>query len=82
MYVATKIAEVQEVGKRGGDDSLGGVDLLLGDGAKHCLKFSDEVQRGKGPGAELMFGVDFVESHTTEASGADSSVQIRCNPLL
>ena len=81
MNIAAKIAEVQEVCKGGRDEGLGSVDLLLGDSAKHCLKFSDQVQRGKGSGAELMFGVDFVKGNTAEA-GADSRVQIRCDALL
>ena len=46
---------------------MGSVYLLLGDGPKHCFEFSDQIQRGERPGAELLFGVDLVEGDTAEA---------------
>ncbi len=64
VYVAAEIAEIQEVGQRGRDDCLSGVDLLLGDSAKHCLELSDQIQGSEGPSAELVLGVDLVESDT------------------
>ncbi len=47
VYVAAKIAEIEEVGERGKDKRLSGVYLLLGDSAKHCFEFSDQVQRSE-----------------------------------
>jgi hypothetical protein len=61
VYVAAKIAEIEEVGERGGDNCLSDVYLLLGDSAKHCFELSDQVQRSEGPGVELVLGVDIVE---------------------
>jgi hypothetical protein len=65
IYVTAKIMEIEEVGKRGGDDRLSGINLLLGDSAKHCFELRDQVQRSERPGAELVLGVDLVESDTT-----------------
>ena len=67
VYVAAEIAEIQEVGQRGRDDRLSGVDLLLGDGTKHGFEFSDQIQRREGPSTELVLGVDFVESDAAKA---------------
>ena len=64
VYVTAEIAEIQEVGQRGRDDRLSGVDLLLGNSAKHCFELSDQIERSKGPSAELVLGVDLVESDT------------------
>ncbi len=64
VYVAAEIAEIQEVGQRGRDDRLSGVDLLLGDSAKHCFELSNQIQGIEGPSAELVLGVDLVESDT------------------
>ena len=56
---------------------MSGVDLLLGDGPKHCFELSDQIQRGERPGAELVFGVDLVEGDRAEA-GTNGRVQIGC----
>ena len=62
VYVTAEIAEVQEVGQGGRDDRLSGVDFLLGDSTKHCVEFSDQIQGREGPSAEVVLGVDLVES--------------------
>ncbi len=81
MDVTAEVAEIQEVGQRGRDDRLSGVDLLLGDSAKHCLELSDQIQGSEGPSAELVLGVDLVESDAAEA-GANSRMKIGCDTLL
>ena len=81
VYVTAEITEIQEMGQGGRDDRLSGVDFLLGDGTKHCLELSDQIQRREGPRAELVLGVDLVESDAAEA-GANGRMKIGCDALL
>ena len=81
MYVATKVAEIEKVHQWGRDYSLSCVDLLLGDGAEHCFELRDQIQRSEGPSAELVLGVDLVESDAAEA-GANGRMKIGCDALL
>ena len=81
VYVTAEIAEIQEVGQGGRDDRLSGVDFLLGDGTKHCFELSDQIQRSEGPSAELVLGVDLVESDAAEA-GANGRMKIGCDTLM
>ncbi len=81
VYVTAEIAEIQEVGQGGRDDRLSGVDLLLGDSTKHCFELSDKVQGREGPSAELVLGVDLVESDAAQAR-ANGRMKIGCDTLL
>ncbi len=67
--------------ERGRDQCLRRVNFLLSDVVKHSFEFHHKVQRGQRASAELVFGINFVESAGAEAK-ADSRIEIGSSYFL